>query len=185
MTAAMPDLRLHTDSPLRVLVAVHGHEMPGWAPAACRLVSTWAEPSLRLLEVLDVPRPPFTSLTGMARAAYGAARARWAELERGRVQPAVEGLRAGLRADAEVASVEATHGDLARAIAEAASAWPADVVVVGPPAPGPRSWVRTGPVHERLVRLAPCTVIVIAEPLTTTPGGARLVTVPAAAGQGA
>jgi nucleotide-binding universal stress UspA family protein len=170
-----------------VLVAVHGYESPRWVPETCRLVSTWTESPVHLLAVLDVPRPPFTSLSRFARAAYDAARARWTELERLRLQPSLGALCAGLPADIEVSSVHAPNGDLALTIAREAGAWAADIVVVGPPVGSQRSWVRTGPVHERLVRLAPCTVVVITDPLGTPRGRGRLVAVPqpAVAGQGA
>jgi nucleotide-binding universal stress UspA family protein len=189
MTVAMPDIRLHAGArPPRVLVAVHGHETPGWAPETCRLVSTWGPSPVRLLRVLEVPSPPLTSLSRFARAAYEGARARWAELERRRVQPALETLRSGLPGEAELATVQVAHGDVARAIAEEARAWLAEAVVVGPPARGPRSWMTIGAVHERLVRLAPCTVVVIAaEPPATTSGSRRWLPMSqrAAAGQGA
>ena len=164
-TAVAPDICPQpARSPLRVLVSVHGHESPRWTAETCRLVSTWTDARVRVLGLLDVPRPSFTSLSGFGRGAYARARVRWGELERGRIQPVLGTLRAGLSGDVEVASVEVPHADLARAVVEEARAWSADVVVVGPPSRPERSRLRTGPVHERLVRLAPCTVVVIAEP---------------------
>ncbi len=148
--------------PLRVLIAVHGYEPLGWAEETCRLVSTWACPSVRVLGVLDVPSPPFTSLTGAARRVYGAARAQWIEIERGRLEGPLAAVRAGLPGQAEIVRTLTSRGDLARTIAEQARAWPADLVVVSAPAPGFRSWLRTGPVHERLVRFASCAVLVTA-----------------------
>jgi len=172
--------------PLRVLVAVHGYELPGWADETCRVVSTWMASPVRVLAVLDVPNPPFTSLTGAARAAYLAARAQWAESERARLQEQIDALLPGLPREAEVTSAAAVRGDLALTIAEAARAWPADVVVVGRPAPGLRSWLRPGPVHERLLRLAGCAVLVTTPPPVVTRGTRRLVALPqpATAGQG-
>jgi nucleotide-binding universal stress UspA family protein len=148
--------------PLRVLVAVHGYEPPGWAEETCRLVSSWSCPSVRLLAVLDVPSPPFTSVTGAARRAYGAARAQWTEIEHARLEGPIATLRPGLPREAEVVRTPASRGDIARTIAAQAHGWPADLVIVGAPAPGFRSWLRTGPVHERLVRLASCAVLVTA-----------------------
>jgi nucleotide-binding universal stress UspA family protein len=160
MTAGITTEERRSTVPLRVLIAVHGYESPGWAEETCRLVSTWACPSVRVLAVLDVPTPPFTSLTGAARRAYGAARARWTEIERARLEGPIAALMLGLPAQAEVVRTPATRGDLARTIAEQARAWPADLTVVGSPARGLRSWLRTGPVHERLLRLASCAVLV-------------------------
>jgi hypothetical protein len=48
---------------MRVLLAVHGYEPPGWAPEACRVVAKFGHPALRVLAILDVPCPSFTSLT--------------------------------------------------------------------------------------------------------------------------
>jgi nucleotide-binding universal stress UspA family protein len=169
MTAITTDDRHQTGVvPLRVLVAVHGYEPAGWAQETCRIVSTWSAPSVRVLAVLDVPSPAFTSLTGPARRAYGGALAEWTEIERARLEGPIAALRPGLPPRADVATVRAQRGDLARTIAEQARAWPADVVVVGSPLPGLRSWLRTGPVHERVVRLAGCTVLVTTPPLVTT-----------------
>ena len=147
MTATTDDH--HARAPLRVLIATHGYEAPGWADETCRLVSTWAGPALRVLAVLDVPAPPFTSLTGAAQRAYAGARARWTEIERGRLEATITALGRGLPRQADVVSVPSIRGDIARTIAEEARTGPADLVVVGGPTPGWRSWLRTGPVHER------------------------------------
>jgi len=162
MTAAVTTEDHRSTVPLRVLVAVHGYEPSGWAEETSRLVSTWACPCVRVLGVLDVPTPPFTSLTGTARRAYGAARAQWTEIERARLDGPIAALMPGLPRQAEVIRTPASRGDIARTIAAQAHAWPADLAIVGAPAPGFRSWLRTGPVHERLVRLASCAVLVTA-----------------------
>jgi len=172
--------------PVRVLVAVHGYESAGWAHETCRVISTWARSSVRVLAVLDVPSPQLTSLIPAARRAYGAARAQWIESERARLHEAIDALLPGLPREAEVTSATAVRGDLALTIAEVARAWPADVVVVGGPAPGLRSWFRPGPVHERLLRLAGCAVLVTTPPGLAIRGPRRPVTLPqpAAIGQG-
>lgn len=151
-------------TPLRVLIAVHGYEPAGWAEQTCRIVSTWAAPSVRLLGVLDVPGAPFTSLTGPARRMRAAARAQWTRIERERLAAPIAALRPGLPAQTDVSCAEGIRGDLALAIAEHAHAWPADVVVVGPPARRLGAWLRPGPVHRRVVRLARCAVLVVAPP---------------------
>jgi nucleotide-binding universal stress UspA family protein len=81
----------------------------------------------------------------------------------------------------------APSGDVARAIAEHACAWPADVVTIGGPAPAPWSWLRPGPVHQRLLRVAHCAVLVVTPPAPVTSGHRRLVGSSQAlpAGQGA
>ena len=188
MTSLTTDDRTQTAAvPLRVLIAVHGNEPPGWAPETCRLVSTWAAPSVRVLGLLDVPSAPFTSLTGPARRAYGGALAQWTEIERARLEAPIAALLRGLPRTAEVVTLRSRRGDLAGTISDQARAWPADVIVVGGPTPGLRSWLRTGPVHERVLRRAGCTVLIPTPPLAKRRGWRRLVTVPhaAAAGRGA
>jgi hypothetical protein len=160
---------------LRVIVAVHGYEPPGWAQETCRLVATWAGAAVRVLAVLDVPMPPFTSLTTAARGALRRARAQWMAREQERLHAPLEALRSGLPPEAEVTRVPSGRGDMALAIAEAARAWPADIIVVGPPRPGRPSWLGPGPVHQRLVRLAGRTVMVTAPARTTAPSTLRIV----------
>ena len=180
MTAAVtPEDRHHIGAaPLRVLLAVHGYEPPGWAEETCRVISTWASPSVRVLAVLDVPSPPFTSLIAPARQAYDGARAEWTEIERCRLEAPIAALMPGLPRATEVSRIPATRGDLARTVAEQARTWHADIVVVGAPTRRPWSWLRPGPVHERVVRLAGCTVLVTAPPLAVTRGSRRRLAVP-------
>jgi nucleotide-binding universal stress UspA family protein len=185
MTAATTDRRYQTGgTPLRMLVAVHGYEPGGWAQETCRVVSTWVGSSIRVLAVLDVPCPPLTSLTPFAKRAYNAARAGWAELEAIRLQGALDALLPGLPGHAEVVREPATRGDLARTIAEHARTWPADVVVVGGPPASLRSWLRPGPVHERVLRHAGCTVLVPTSPVVATPKTRLAVIRTAAAARG-
>jgi nucleotide-binding universal stress UspA family protein len=113
-----------------------------------------------MLAVLDAPGPPVTSPLPAARRAYAAARARWTEIERERLHRATDALLPGIAADADVVFAPALHGDLARTIVKHADAGRADVVIVGGPPPGFRAWIRPGPVHERVVRFAGCTVVV-------------------------
>jgi nucleotide-binding universal stress UspA family protein len=176
-------------APLRVLVVLHGYEPAGWAQETCRVVSTWTAPSVRVLTVLDVPIAPFTSLTGPARRAYGGALAEWAEIARKRLEAPMAELLSGLPPTAEISTVRGRSRDVARTIADHASAWPADVIVVGGPTPGMRAWLRIGPVHERVVRRAGCTVLVTTPPFVEGRRARRPARVPrvaaAAARQGA
>jgi nucleotide-binding universal stress UspA family protein len=180
MTAAVTTEDHQARAPLRVLIATHGYEAPGWAEETCRLVATWSGPAVRVLAVLDVPAPPFTSLTGAAQRAYAGARARWTEIERGRLEATIAALVRGLPRQADVVSIPSMRGDIARTIAEEGRAWPADLVVVGGPAPGFRSWLRTGPVHERVIRLSSCAVLVTAPARVDSRGYRRLAARPTA-----
>jgi nucleotide-binding universal stress UspA family protein len=153
--------------PLRVLVAVHGYEPPDWEGEAGRVVTGWVDATVRVLAVLDVPSAPFTSLTGFARRAYDGARAQWTALETRRLDERLHTLLPRLPCGAGVVHVPATQGALAETITEDADAWRADVVVVAATPPGLRAWLRPGPVHEWVVQLASCPVLVVRPPRVT------------------
>src|SRR5262245_57442728 len=181
MTSTIASDRCPTGIPLRALIAVHGRERAGWMTEACRVLSRWATPSVRILAVLDVPAPPFTSLTSSARRRYTAARAAWRAQEEIRLQEMLEELLPLLPRSVDVVRAASGPGDVARSIVHHAAAWPADVVVVGAPMPGLRSWLWPGSVHERVLRRMPCTVLVTAPPArTTAPRPGRLLAGPPA-----
>src|SRR5262249_17915508 len=78
------------DVSLRVLLAVHGHEPTEWGTRACRVISEWKEARRRVVGVVDVPRPPLTSVMPRARRLYSAARNAWRNDEARRVQGAID-----------------------------------------------------------------------------------------------
>jgi nucleotide-binding universal stress UspA family protein len=164
----------------KILVAVHGYEPPEWSAEACRLVSLWNAPSIRLLAVLDVPAPALTSLTAPARRAYHAARIGWSEQEIIRLRPVVDAMLRRLPGTVDVVRAAATQGDPARTIVEHAARWAADVIVMGAPARGPRSWLWPGPLHERVLRRTTRAVLVTAPPVSRSRRFARLPALPGA-----
>lgn len=146
----------------RVLLAVHGGESPDWSLDVRQALARWNPTSLRILAVVTVPRPPFTSLLPSAGRRYHAAREAWRRIEQERLQRQIDALTPRLPGVADVAWAGADHGDPGRTIAEYAATWRADVVLVGAaPAPGP--WL--GAVHERLIRHASCPVLVTPVPV--------------------
>jgi nucleotide-binding universal stress UspA family protein len=181
-------------APMRVLLAVHGYEPPGWAPEACRVVAKFGHAVVRVLAVLDVPCPAFTSLTPQAARAYGEARDAWTRDEEVRIQGVLDRMARCLPRGADVVRIPSRRGDLAGTIAEYASEWAVDVAVVGAPPPGVRRWFWPGPVHERVLRRLPCAVMVIPPPAESSGSPARRIAAPrmlrpwrrpAAASQGA
>lgn len=169
------------DSPnvsFRVLVTVHGYERPGWGPDTGHVVSRWGGAVVRVLALLDVPCPPRTSPTPLARRAYEAARADWRRLEEQRLEAAVEALVPALPRTAEVMYVPCVQGDPVRTIAEHVDEWPADVLVIGAPAGGLRTWFWPGPVHERLLRRLHCAVLVTPPPRPAARRAVRITAVP-------
>jgi nucleotide-binding universal stress UspA family protein len=157
MTAVLSDVREVRPGPARVLIAVHGGEPAGWAPAASRVVSLWTRPSIRILAVVAVPCPPFTSLIPPAARMYRAARATWETAERRRVQRVIDDVARVLPGDADIAWLPVSYADPGRAIAEHARRWAADALLIAAsPAAGP--WL--GAVHHRVLRRAGCPVLV-------------------------
>jgi nucleotide-binding universal stress UspA family protein len=144
----------------RVLLAVHGHEPADWWLHASRALAGWSDPSVLVLAVVDVPAPTRTSPGSAARRACAAARGRWRQLGEARVEATVETLLRALPAPVEVTRLVARRSDPGRTVAEVAAEWGADVVVVGPHRPGGLARLLLGAVHERVVRYAPCSVLV-------------------------
>jgi nucleotide-binding universal stress UspA family protein len=123
---------------------------------------------LRLLMVIDAPPVAFTSLVPAARRRFNAALAETRERENTRVSATVGELIAALPIPPEVQRVRAWRSDAARSIVGHAALWHADVVIVGRDG---RSRLQRGgldAVHERVVRLAACAVLVIPAPPVTT-----------------
>jgi len=170
----------HQDvAPLRVLLAVHGHEPTEWKQVVCRVVSGWTNASVRVLGVVDVPSPPFTSLLPPARRSYDAARSAWRRDGEPRVRAAADRLARTLGPTVEVECKDSSPQGLADTIADHARGWAADVIVVAASAPMSRSWLCQGPVHERLLRLGVCAVLAVPAVSEPRPAG-RLVRLPRA-----
>ncbi len=144
------------DAPMRVLLTTHGYEPPGWGAEACRVVAKFGSATVRVLAILDVPCPAFTSLTPLAADAYRGARAGWTRDEEVRVQAAIDQMVPLLRTGVEVVRVLALGGDLARTIAEHVNERPADVAGWARPCRVFSVLARPGPVHERVLRRLSC-----------------------------
>jgi nucleotide-binding universal stress UspA family protein len=146
----------------KVLIAMYGQESPGWVREVARAVPRSS--SVRLL-LADHPAPAFTSLVPAARRRLGAAVVAWRRDAETRRQALVEMLMPALPASAETVRVAAT-GDVGRTIADAANDWAADAVLVAHDDRGRVERALTGSVHERVVRQARSSVLVIsANPL--------------------
>ena len=144
----------------RVLIVVHGHEPAGWIEEACRAVSLWVNPLVRVIAIPDVPSPPFTSLTSFARRAFDEARREWTTEEETRVQGVIDQMIPLLPDSVEVAWVHPRKGNFVAPILDQVGAWSADVIVLAAPAPGIRSRLSPGPIVERLLHHANCAVLI-------------------------
>ena len=165
MSAVTSHDRDQLAGPTRVLLVVHGGEPDGWGRETSRTVAMWARPSVRILAVLAVPCPPFTSLIPPAARMYRAARAAWRDAEQKRLQRVIDQLAPALPGDCDVLWAPVSCGDPGHTIAAHARAWAADVLLM---AVTPAAGLRRGAVHERVVRHAGCPVL-----LTPAPGAGR------------
>ena len=146
--------------PVKILIAVHGHEPIGWVSEVPRLVAAHGFALCRVLMVLDTPAVAFTSVLPAARRRFAAALAESRRLDEQRVSATVGALIRSLPFPPEVRRVRVWRADPGRRIVAHAALYPADVVIVGRDA---RSRLQRGgltPVHERVVRLAGCAVLV-------------------------
>jgi nucleotide-binding universal stress UspA family protein len=156
MSVVTSEVRDRLQTATRILLAIHGGEPVGWARAARRALGMWVRPSVRVLGLVAVPSPPFTSLIPAGARLYRVARTAWEEAERARVQRVIDGLAPALPAGGEVVWVRVSYTDPGRVITEHAQLWAADVLVLAAPAGGP--WL--GAVHDRVIRRARCPVLV-------------------------
>ena len=149
---------------VKILIAVHGHEPAGWVREVPRLVAAHGFALLRLLMVLDVPPVAFTSLLPAARRRFNAALAETRRLEEQRVSATVGELINALPFPPEVRRLRVWQSDAGRGIVAHAALWPADVVIVGRDGRSRLQRAALAPVHERVVRLAECAVLVAPAP---------------------
>jgi len=156
MSAVTVEVRGRLQTATRILLAIHGGEPTGWVRAAHRALGLWDRPAVRVLGLVAVPSPPFTSLIPAAARRYQAARAAWEEAERGRVRGVIDAVMPVLPADVDVVWVRVSYTDPGRTITEHARVWAADVVLLAAPsAAGP--WL--GGLPEGVVRRARCPVL--------------------------
>ncbi|HEU5194029.1 MAG TPA: universal stress protein [Methylomirabilota bacterium] len=159
---------MNASVPIRLLLALHGHEPDTWPAELARVLATWPHPSVRVVAIGDGTSPAFTSLTPRARRMYAAARAAWREDAARRLGAAVQQLLPLLPPVTAVVRALAPAGEVARVIAAHAAEWPADIVVIGAPAPGLSSWLWPGPVHRDILGLTGCPVLVTPLPRRPT-----------------
>lgn len=170
---------------IKMAVAVHGYEPEGWARAVPRTIAAHGQVLLRVLVVEDVPPVAFTSLLPVARRRYAAALAATRDLEHDALLSTVTEMLTGLPCQAEVVSVRARRSDAGRTIVEHAARWPADVIIVGRDTRSRLHRAALGTVHERVVRLASCAVLVTPAPPAAATGLRRLRSIgPATSAEG-
>jgi nucleotide-binding universal stress UspA family protein len=151
-------------APVNILVAVHGNEPSGWTREVPRVIAAHPVSRLRLLVVLDAPLVAFTSFIPTARRRFEAALAESRQRDTERLSAIVAELIAALPAPPEVEHVRAWRSDPGRSIVGHAATWPADIILVGRDGRSRLQRAGLDAVHERVVRLAACAVLVIPAP---------------------
>jgi nucleotide-binding universal stress UspA family protein len=152
----------------RVLVAVHGREPAGWEVEVCRALALSPRAAVRVLAITDVPSPPSAALLSAARRARARAHAEWRRIQVGTVGRRVDTLLSVLPMVPDVAWAHVADADPGRAIVERATAWGADLIVVGV---DDAAWLERrllGAIHERVVDQASCAVLVMPSPARDT-----------------
>ncbi len=153
---------------IKMAVAVHGYEPEGWARAVPRTIAAHGPVLLRVLVVENLPPVAFTSLLPAARRRYGAALAAIRRLQHDALLVTVTEMLTSLPSQPEVLNVRARCSDAGRTIVEHAAQWPADVIIVGRDTRSRLHRAALGAVHERVVRLASCAVLVTPAPPAAT-----------------
>jgi nucleotide-binding universal stress UspA family protein len=146
---------------LQILIAIHGHEPDGWTEEV-RLALTPTNDALLRVLIVDAPRAAgFTSLLPPARRRHAAAVRLTRGIAADERRRRLDTLVSRLPAHPEVVHTPG-GSDAGRAIVAHATAWPAHIVVVGrDERPSLPRWLVPA-IHERVVREAPCAVIVAA-----------------------
>ena len=145
---------------MRILVAVHGHEPPNWARELPGVLPLSPGAVVRVLAVVDVPAPAFTSLTPWARRAHRAALAAWRQEEETRIRASLDTLAQALPRAFETVWAQAGRQGPGRTIVEHATVWFADLLVVGRDTRPRLERLVLGSIHRMVVRDAPCGVLV-------------------------
>jgi nucleotide-binding universal stress UspA family protein len=146
---------------LKILIAIHGHEPEGWTDDVRVALTPSPDAVIRVLVVGEPAAAGFTSLLPVARRRYADALRLARALATDSRRRRLEALLAHLSAPPEVVHT-ACDTDEGRTIAGHAAAWPAHIVVVGRDARTPLPRWLVPAIHERVVRDAPCAVIVAA-----------------------
>ena len=154
----------------RMAVAVHGYEPEGWAREVPRTIAAHGPVLVRVFLVEDPPPVAFTSLLPVARRRYAAALAAARRLEHDARRVTVAEILTGLPSQPEVLNVHVRRSDAGRTIVEHAAEWPADVIIVGRDTRSRLHRAALAAVHERVVRLASCAVLVTPAPPSATTG---------------
>ncbi len=144
---------------MRIVLGVDGSEGARWATALVGVLPFAPPVEVHMVAAVDVPEPAFTSLTPMARRAYGAARATTRREAEAAALKALEGAAEHLEGRAAI-STQLKHGGAGTALVEAAALRRAELIAMGSRGIGPVKELLLGSVSHQVVRCAPCSVLI-------------------------
>jgi nucleotide-binding universal stress UspA family protein len=149
---------------MHIFFATDGSESAQFALANI-LALPWPYPvHVTLLTVLDIPHPPFTSLTPAARRAYGAAIATLRRDALGKAQEVIADVRRALEPHVQSVAARIHEGSPGPLIVESAMACRGDLVVVGCRGSGAIKRFFSGSASTYVARSGHCSVLLAKRP---------------------
>ena len=150
---------------MRIILGADGSEGARWAGSLVVALPFSPPVDVTILSAVDVPEPAFTSLTPMARRAYGQALATTRREAEEASLKAVEAAAEVLDGRASHLSTQLKQGAPGTALLEAAEALRADLIAVGSRGIGPVKEFLLGSVSQQVVRCASCSVLIARSPV--------------------
>jgi nucleotide-binding universal stress UspA family protein len=154
---------------MRILLGTDGSEGARWGADIILALPFPSPVNVTVVAVAEVPHPPFTSLTPMARQMYNSALASLRREAEEAARTAMDEARKALDGSVTSVATRLTHGPAAASLIETAEALGADLVVVGSRGFGPVKQVLLGSVSQKVVRYAPCSVLLARGPVKGIP----------------
>ncbi len=150
---------------MRIVLGVDGSEGARWATEVILALPLPPPVDVTAVSVIDVPEPPFTSLTGPARKAYAGAVATMRREAAEAAAAALGKTRDHLHGRVSSLTTQVKTGRPATVLCDTAKTLAADLLVVGSRGLGPVKGMLLGSVSHEAVRSAPCSVLVARGPV--------------------
>lgn len=150
---------------MRIVLGADGSEGARWAGAVLVALPFPPPVEVTILSAVDVPEPAFTSLTPVARRAYGQALATMRRQAEEVALKAIEAAAEGLEGRVASLATRLKQGSPATALIDMAEGLRANLIAVGSRGLGPVKEFLLGSVSHKVVRSAPCSVLIARGPV--------------------